>query len=72
MLKSKANIPELTPCPCGNPAAWYRIVLVPITKRDGAEVVAVDDFYDDLCEKCFVETVAPYDRTGWVNINDYT
>jgi hypothetical protein len=60
---------QLTPCPCGRPARWYRVVLVPRKAADGSvEVLRVDDSFDDLCERCFRRDVPADEREGWERV----
>ena len=60
---------DLTPCPCGRSACWYRVVPHPFKPGRGpVEVMAADDFYDDLCEECFGRVVPEEEREGWMRV----
>ena len=63
--------PILTPCPCGEDAVWYRVVLAPdLTPGRGKAVSAMkaNDFYEDLCDECFRAAFGADERDGWVHI----
>ena len=71
MSTENEGAPLLTACPCGQDAAWYRVVLFahldPRKPAAGQAVtfMSADDFYEDLCDECFRQAIPPDERQGW-------
>lgn len=71
LASSEDEHPLLTPCPCGEDAVWYRVVMVPnLTPGRGKPISAMvaNDFYEDLCDKCFRAAFGVDEQAGWVRL----
>ena len=62
----------LSPCPCGEKAAYYRAAR-PLDTTPGrgkaVSAMAANDFHENLCGECFRAAFGADEQDGWVRLS---
>lgn len=64
----------LSPCPCGEKAAYYRAAQ-PVHTAPGrgkaVSAMAAGDFHENLCAECFKAAFGTDEQAGWVQVEAF-